>query len=239
MEDRLSRTKCERGNDLISFLYGEADERETRDFDHHLQNCSECKVELGAFRQLRESVVAWRQESLTAVPAYSVDRRSALGQHRFRSDEPEKPSVVAAIRAFFGLSPLWARGALVFAAVLFCVVSILGIASLLRKPQPGLAATDKVYSEEELKARIEQGVHKLKAQEKENAGPTKSAVGPNNQRGDNSRVAERLAKRVGNQPGAQRRPLTRAEREQLAADLRLVSADDEADLDLVSDKINN
>ena len=242
MEDRLSRTKCERGNDLISFLYGEADERETRDFEHHLQNCSECKVELGAFRQLRESVVAWRQESLTAVPAYSVDSRSALGQPRFRSDEPETPSVGAAIRAFFGLSPLWARGALVFAAVLFCVVSIMAIASLLRKPQPGLAATDKVYSELELQARIEQSVQaKLEAQRKEHAEPANPTIATSTkgQTVPRSGVAERLSKRVGNQPGAQRRPLTRAEREQLAADLRLVSADDEADLDLVSDKINN
>ena len=240
MEDRLSRATCERGNDLIAFLYGEVDEREARDFEHHLQNCSECKVELGSFRQLRESVVAWRQESLTAVPAYSVDSRSALAERRLRSGELGKPSVAAAIRAFFGLSPLWARGALAFAAVLFCVVSILAMASLLTKPQPNFVATDKVYSEQELQTRIEQGVQaKLQALKDQNSGPAKSAVPVNSQRVATSKVAERLSRPVGDQPRAQRRPLTRAEREQLAADLRLVFTNDEADLDLVSDKINN
>lgn len=242
MEDRLSRAKCERGNDLIAFLYGEVDEREARDFEHHLQNCSECKVELSSFRQLRESVVAWRQESLTAVPGYSVDSRSAMAQRRLRSGEPGKPSAAAAIRAFLGLSPLWARGALALAAVLFCVVSILAMASLLTKPQPNFVATDKVYSEQELQTRIEQGVQaKLQAQEKQNAEPANSAVAvsTDSQRVATSRVAQRLSKPVGDQPGARRRPLTRAEREQLAADLRLVSTNDEADLDLVSDKINN
>ena len=36
-----------------------------------------------------------------------------------------------------------------------------------------------------------------------------------------------------------RRPLTRAEREQLAADLRLLSTDDDVDLNLLGDRINN
>lgn len=241
MEGRLNRAKCDRGNDLIAFLYGEVDEREARDFEHHLQNCSECKVELGSFRQLRESVVAWRQESLTAVSDYSVDSRSAPAQGRVRDGEPEKPSVAAAIRAFFGLSPLWARGALAFAAVLFCVVSILAIASLLTKPQPNFVATDKVYSEHELQTRIEQVQAKLRTQEKQNAEPANSvvAVSTKSQRVASSGAAQRLSKPVVDQPRTQRRPLTRAEREQLAADLRLVSTNDEADLDLVSDRINN
>ncbi len=241
MEDRLSRAKCERGNDLIAFLYGEVDERDAWDFEHHLQNCSECKVELGSFRQLRESVVAWRQESLTAVSAYSVDSRSAPAQRRLRSGEPGEPSAAAAIRAFFGLSPLWARGALAFAAVLFCVVSILAVASLLTKPQPNLVATDKVYSEQELQTRIEEGVQaKLQTQKNRNAERDNSAVPVStNSRRATSKVAQRLPKHLDDQPRAERRPLTRAEREQLAADLRLVSTNDEADLDLVSDKINN
>ena len=37
---------CERGNDLIEFLYGEIDERATRDFERHLLNCADCKSEL-------------------------------------------------------------------------------------------------------------------------------------------------------------------------------------------------
>src|SRR3990172_3905249 len=101
MEDRVSRATCERGNDLIAFLYGEVGEREALDFERHLQSCSNCKEELGAFRQLRESVIAWRQESLSAGPAKSVESSSAVVSSSFRNFEPRKPSAVAAIRAFF------------------------------------------------------------------------------------------------------------------------------------------
>ena len=34
---------CERVSDLIAFLYNEADERERRDFQLHLNECSTCR----------------------------------------------------------------------------------------------------------------------------------------------------------------------------------------------------
>ena len=71
--DRLpDATNCERGSDLIAFLYGEIDERAARDFERHLLNCPDCESELGAFKQIRSSLVAWRQESLAGATAASL-----------------------------------------------------------------------------------------------------------------------------------------------------------------------
>nr|MBA3257654.1 zf-HC2 domain-containing protein [Pyrinomonadaceae bacterium] len=84
---------CERGNDLIAFLYGEVDERAARDFEQHILNCAECESELGAFKQIRSSVVAWRQESLGGATATSVAASPAVD----RASDPGKPSTIAAI----------------------------------------------------------------------------------------------------------------------------------------------
>jgi hypothetical protein len=232
MENRLEDPICERGNDLIAFLYGEVDEHEARDFERHLRNCVECKFELGAFKQIRESVGAWRQEALGAATASvsaskAVDRASHLG----------KPSAIASIREFFGLSPLWMKGSIAFASVLFCVLSVLALAHLLESPKPVVVGDAKRYTEKELQAKIEDAV-KSRLQDREAQKPSVAAsddqqVKP--QRSDNNRSTERVAAN----PKVGRGPLTKSEREQLAADLRLIVPQDDTELDLLGDEINH
>ena len=83
---------CERAVDLVSYLYGETDERETRDFEMHLRECRSCQAEAASFGQVRESIVSWRDEVLSgfipstvAVPAkrsaMAAFRQSALAAH--------------------------------------------------------------------------------------------------------------------------------------------------------------
>jgi hypothetical protein len=232
MDDRVSRAICDRGNDLVAFLYGEANEREARDFERHLLSCFACKEELSSFQQLRQSVGAWRQESLSAIPAYSGNSRNV---------ELRKPSAAAAIRAFFDLSPLWVKGALAFAAALFCVVSIFAVILFLEKSQATVVENGKRYSEQELNAKIDQGVQaKLEENKVGKDGVVALPVVPiENTPQTTPKMTVSAVKLASDQPKAQRRPLTRSEREQLAADLRLVSPNDESDLDLESDKINN
>ena len=116
---------------MIAFLYGEIDQREARDFERHLRNCVECKLELGAFKQIRESVGAWRQEALGAATATSVFASLAVD----RTSDLGKPSALAAIREFFGLSPLWYEGFDNLRLFLFCVTSVLALAHLLENPK--------------------------------------------------------------------------------------------------------
>ena len=88
MAERASAPGCGRANDLVAFLYDEVNEYETRDFELHLQNCFECKSEFLEFRQIRQSVVAWRDESLSVIPSSVVG--SNLLQFRPGSDRFRK-----------------------------------------------------------------------------------------------------------------------------------------------------
>src|SRR5215216_764930 len=115
MNERQDSPSCERASDLIAFLYGEADEGETRDFQLHLQQCSSCREEVASFGIVRESITAWRDEALAGFVATPV------------ATQPQTKSAVAALRQFFDLSPLWLKGATAFAAMTFCVLAGLAL----------------------------------------------------------------------------------------------------------------
>lgn len=234
--DRIPDTPiCERGNDLIAFLYGEIDERARRDFERHLPNCAECEAELGAFKQIRSSVIGWRQESLGGAAATSVSVSPVVS----RASNIGKPSAIAAIREFFELSPLWLKASIAFASVLFCVFSVLALAQFFEQPRSIVAGDEKRYSDNELKAKIEEAL-RSRLQEREALKPTPlpSTARDNNQPGNFQRpVNKQSSERVTANPKVRRGPLTKAEREQLAADLRLIPQDD-TDLDLLGDGNN-
>ena len=230
MEDRMNQSVCDRANDLVSFLYHEVDEREAHEFERHLAQCDQCARELMQFRGIREGVIAWRQESLGMIPAQADTRRNATFAYS------EKPSALVAIGQFFDLSPLWLKGATAFAGILFCIAVVLMVSKLQERPP--VAVTDKVYSEQELKAKVEAEVQariqELNVAEK-GVVPKEinsTTVATNHNTG-NRRLRETF------ETGKTRRaPLTRAEREQLAADLRLISITDDSDLNLLDDQIN-
>jgi hypothetical protein len=226
---------CERGNDLIAFLYDEIDEHAARDFERHLLKCADCESALSAFKQIRSSVVAWRRESLGAATATSVASSAAVD----RASDPRKPSAIAAFRDFFELSPLWMKGSVAFAAVLFCIVSVLAVAHLFENPKPVAVGDEKRYTEKELRAKIEDAVksriHDLETQKR----PVVSVATINDEQvKPQRRGSNRSNERVAANPKVGRGPLTKAEREQLAADLRLVAPQDDTDLDLLIDRIN-
>src|SRR4051794_35363486 len=105
MNERQNSPSCERESDLIAFLYGEAAEREARDFQLHLQQCSTCREEAASLGVVRESITAWRDEALAGFVSTPV------------TTQPQQKSALAALRQFFDLSPLWLKGATAFAAV--------------------------------------------------------------------------------------------------------------------------
>lgn len=203
---------CERGSDLIAFLYNETDDRETRDFELHLQQCSTCREEIAAFRSARESITAWRDEALSGfVATMPVRKKSAL----------------AALRQFFELSPLWLKGATAFALLAFCVLAALAIVRL-KTTAPTLTAANPaaVYTEEDVNRRVKEA---LANQPKPNQAVETPAVVVASPKQRPRRITEP------SQVAKSRRPLSKSEREQLAADLRLLH---DADLDLLGDRIN-
>ncbi|MDQ1729334.1 MAG: hypothetical protein QOD33_1459 [Pyrinomonadaceae bacterium] len=225
---------CGRAEDLIGFLYGELGDGDARSFKSHLRECGSCQQELTNFGAVREDVVAWRDASLgglssaalpVAAPA-SGDKRSAL----------------VALRQFFNVSPLWLKGAVAFASILFCVLAVLAVVRLREHgPAPIVATGEQGYSQQQVRALVERRVQEELQRERNLAGRTAKSVDEvvtvksiPRLRIRNSR--ESLASNAAVQKA--KRPLSKNEREQLAFDLRLTSARNESDLDLLDDRIN-
>ena len=225
---------CGRENDLISFLYGELKEVEATAFQRHLKGCAACNTELAGFGEVRESVVAWRNQSLGSV--------ALPGQMTTLIETPRAaPSAVAALREFFKLSPLWMKGAVAFAAIMFCVFAGLALARLRESPLApvALAPAPSIHSQQELKALVDQRVQEelIRIRNSEVSAP--APLTGNAQRKPAQRFAKRDAQVVLSAYSQKaRRPLSKTEREQLANDLRLVSGRNDGDLYLLDDRIN-
>lgn len=209
---------CERADDLLSVLYGEAGEREQRDFELHLKQCANCRAEFASFALVRESIGDWRDEALSGfVSAHATP--------------PVKKSALAALRQFFDLSPLWLKAAVGFAAVAFCALAALAVWRSQATDKPVQVAETNpaaVYTKEDLDRAVQEALANQQGEQR--VDEPKLATVAESPKPESTSVAK-------SEPRA-RRPFSRAEREQLAADLRLLSSDDEEDLDQFDDRIN-
>jgi hypothetical protein len=224
---------CGRENDLIAFLYKELSETENKSFESHMHSCRVCLTQAQEFRSIRESVIAWRDESLGHSSVAAPQTSPLIHQ--------PKGSALAALRAFFDLSPLWMKGAVGFAAVLFCVVSLLAVINL-QKPAAitTVQLNNPSHSEQEINALVEQELARRNAvaalpPPASSSAPKVANNGTRRSRAVSNSGNELAAK---SRSGKARRPLSRAEREQLAADLRLVLSGGENGLNLIGDQIN-
>jgi anti-sigma factor RsiW len=226
MKDMDKDSTCERVADLIDFLYGELSAREAQRFEHHLRDCSACTAEFTAFKQVRTSVVEWRNEWLRGIlPVPAEQFASAPVQ----SPLPAKRSAIVALREFFALSPLWLRGAAAMASVLFCACAVLAIAYLKnRQPNVVLVIPDNRSTQKQAPEAlaVEQSPNATAAQKRE-------------QLVQDQVVPHRITKRTSISPGSENarasRPFSPRERQELATDLRIVTAKEEDDLDFTTD----
>jgi hypothetical protein len=226
----VNAPNCGRENDLIAFLYGEFNDVEAQTFQHHVSDCASCNAELVALRDVRESVVTWRNESLGVIS-------SPITESAVASVGRQKPSALAAMREFFNLAPLWMKGAVAFASVLFCLFAGLAIARLRDQP-PVVTVKDpsSAYSQQEFERRVQEELQRLKNAPQQ---PPSSVVAKNApDRIPGRRLADRGSLTPNVPSEKARRPLSKTEREQLAADLRLIYAKSDSDLDLLDDRIN-
>jgi anti-sigma factor RsiW len=219
MNETQNSHGCERAPDLIAFLYGEADERETRDFQLHLQQCKSCRDEVASFGNVRESITAWRDEALAGFVSTPV------------TAQPKTKSALAALRQFFDLSPLWLKGVTALAAVTFCVLA--GLAMFKSNNQVISKNPDAVYTQQDVNRFVKEAVaQQARVQPPvETPSPENVAVNPAKPKPKSPRASSST------QFARSQRPLSKAEREQLAAELRL-SSDDDATLHLLGDRIN-
>lgn len=206
---------CERAPDLIAFLYGEADEREARDFQLHLQQCNSCREEVASFSDVRESITAWRDEALAGFVSTPM------------SAQPKTKSALAALRQFFDLSPLWLKGATALAAVTFCVLA--GWA--LFKSNNQVSPTTVAYTQQDVDRIVKEALAKQTRVQPpvETPSPENVALNFPKPKPKSSQATKSTRSQ---------RPLSKEEREQLAAELRLLSSDDDSTLHLLGDRIN-
>lgn len=217
MKETMDSPSCERAPDLMAFLYHEMDERETRDFRLHLQQCGECREEAASLGVVRESITAWRDEALAGFVSTPVITR------------PRK-SAVAALRQFFELSPLWLKGATAFALVAFFVLAGLAFVKLRPDNAPPALNADAKYTEQDVNQRVKEALAKQLNVARPVESGTTAVVEPAKPKQSKTASTAQFAR--------SRRPLSRAEREQLAADLRLLSTPDDSSLQLLGDRIN-
>ncbi len=218
MNERQNSPGCERATDLIAFLYGEADERQANDFQLHLQRCSSCREEVASLGVVRESVTAWRDEALSGFVSTPVA-------------QPKTKSALAALRQFFDLSPLWLKGATAFAAVTFCVLAGL---VLFRSNDAQVSSTNgAVYTAQDVDRLVKEA---LAQQARVQPLPVETPSPENVVAVKSSKPKSKTSRST--QFARSQRPLSKAEREQLAGALRLGSSDDDATLHLLGDRIN-
>jgi len=224
MRNVNERPVCHRAEDLVSYLYGEATPVEARDFAEHMEQCDACRAEFATFRQVHKSVMLWRNEALGAAvsqaPEIAAPLTTAIKPNQFVLHE-RKLSALPALREFFSVAPLWLRGAIAFAALLLCLLGALGISRLWRQPTQVVVnnAYQKVYTQADLENAVrtalenQSGLKNLPVQTR--LSPTPANVSrPNSLRHQNL-TRSQLAR-------IPQTRLTRQEREQLAADLRLI-----------------
>lgn len=232
MKELSERPLCHRAEDLVSFLYDEASAAEARDFADHAAQCDACRAELASFRQVHDSVMMWRNE---ALGANSVNAAAPLIETTVTMQRSRKLSALAALREFFTVSPIWLRGATAFAALLLCVLALVVISRSVRPSAPVAqnASDEKKYSQKDLDDAVSQ---KLAEQQAQNSTATTNGsshetviTSPGSKQNTPSVIVRNATPKRSQRVAG----LTRAEREQLAADLRLMPGREDEELPFV------
>ena len=232
------RPVCHRAEDLVTYLYGEASEADAKDFAGHLQQCDAYRSEFGVFQQVHDSILLWRNEALgSAFSPAALPVESTVDSTQFVQHE-RKLTALAALREFFSVSPLWLRAATGFAALLLCVLGLLTISRSWNQPaQLANKETEPRYSQQDVDKAVQKQLGEIA---RVNNQPTSqkatgatTAINPT----DNGSLTQPPINRV--QPKTLRpRGLSRQEREQLAADLRLIPRDEDELPFVLSDEPN-
>jgi hypothetical protein len=223
------RPVCHRSEDLVTYLYNEASAADAQDFASHVETCEACRAEFAVFSQVHESILLWRNEALglgfsPAPLAAQVPAAATSDSSQFVRHERKLPAL-AALREFFSVSPLWLRGATAFAALLLCVLAVLAVSRLSQRPnQVANIDAQLKYSQQDFDKAVQERVDEKVAMLNSEKPRTGDAI-PKGVKGRTQLASNRA------QPRA--RGLTRAEREQLSADLRLSPGRDDEELPFV------
>jgi anti-sigma factor RsiW len=232
MQDLNERPVCHRAEDLVTYLYGEAGESDARDFRAHLQQCDACRSEFATFNQMHESILVWRNEALGAsfTPAAIIAEPSVASTQFVRHER--KLSALAALREFFTVSPLWLRGATAFAGLLLCALLVFAISRSWQTSTPVVKTpAEPTFTKADLDRAVAEA--RIQATKEQQATLQKS-------NDEIQTPTPRIALATPRRPNKPRiKGLSQEEREQLAADLRLIPGVDDVETPFaISDQPN-
>lgn len=218
----------------MTYLYNEASAADAQDFAAHLETCEACRAEFAVFSQVHKSIVLWRSEALgaaftTAPQTARVLAEATSDSSRFGRHERKLPAL-AALREFFSVSPLWLRGATAVAALLLCVLAVVAISRLSQKRNQVVInqAQNSEYSKKQFDAAVAEEVKRQMDQVNSKKPPAPTTAGK-----PKSNETTRRVQLAANGAQPRVRGLSRAERIQLAADLRLTPGRDDEELPFV------
>ncbi|HEX8097007.1 MAG TPA: zf-HC2 domain-containing protein [Pyrinomonadaceae bacterium] len=148
---------CARADELVTYLYGEADAEAAKDFERHAEACVDCRGELAEFGVLRSSVGAWREQTIGSIAFPARGEESQAGVARARLTPPVRSAFVA-LREFFRLSPDWMRAATAFAALTVCALAFVAFSHFYSRPRPDDSianrAAEKTYTQGQVDAMV-------------------------------------------------------------------------------------
>ncbi|HEX7997941.1 MAG TPA: zf-HC2 domain-containing protein [Pyrinomonadaceae bacterium] len=254
LETRMMRNDddaqaCARAEDLVTYLYGEADARAAQSFEAHAQGCASCRTELAQFGHMRASIAEWRKEALGSLPSTVAANSTPVIAPPALVYSERRPSALAAIREFFTLSPAWLRAATAALVVVFCALVALTIARSLEQPET--ITVERIVSvkpsdaelDELIKARLKENSEAIARANGDNqVGPTvNNASLPGDQPARNVNRASKPNAATQTNLARSRAPqlkISPQESREIARDLRLVAANDEEDLPRLTDLID-
>ncbi|MGH9799165.1 MAG: anti-sigma factor family protein [Blastocatellia bacterium] len=126
---------CDRKEDLITYLYGEANAAERNSFERHLNECGECGVDLKAFNRVRDDLSAWQ---------VGFAPRTELVLPR---------SKMEVLRELMGMFPVWARGLAMAGAAAAIVLMAMSVYS-----SKGATPNGSGLSEQQVQAIVSKAV---------------------------------------------------------------------------------
>src|SRR5437870_1692493 len=115
MLDRSHNSNGSHGTELVSYIYGELDERSQSAFESHLSECVDCAMELAAVSDARLGVIEWRRNDFDhlATPEFVIPEAAPIRSVA----EPKKVGFFARLtEAIFSL-PLFVKTGVALASV--------------------------------------------------------------------------------------------------------------------------
>lgn len=117
LDTNHQNSSCAFAEQLVSYLYNEANAQEKSVFESHLTNCENCTDELSAFGFVRSSVQQWKTEEFLPMQTPEMEIPFEKSSE-IRVDSTEEYSWFTKLSQLFTFSPAWATA---FAVLFVCI----------------------------------------------------------------------------------------------------------------------